>query len=351
MSISGALPSQTPDSLTQQELWSAGLLFDRELQQGLTAPVRFMRAEVKDAVRTRAVPRAPARRMQQVAIKLRLLDCWRRAERVSLAAREAVLGAAAAAPPRFLVRVDEFPHYRAWDDAPSHGTAAFERFHELMVDAGVPYLIAALPRLSRNPLDPAAAGSRALTDEELGMLERMRDQGTAMALHGRDHRTRWRSPRRRSELCGLGPEQTSALIGEGMSVLAGIDVEPTVFVAPYNRFDAGQLPLLARRFDVVCGGPESVGLLGFHNTPQWRGEAVYLPSYPPFYGAAEQILPAAADAIARSTGLWTPIVLHWEWERREDWRNLRLLLDQIAPFAERWQDFAAAVERSRALTR
>ena len=93
---------------------------------------------------------------------------------------------------------------------------------------------------------------------------------------------------------------------------AGLSTQ--VFVPPYNRFDASQYDVLSRRFKVVCGGPESIGRMGFQRTPQWRGESVYLPAYTPFYGHAAEVLPAVEHAIEACWGIWVPIVLHWGWE-------------------------------------
>jgi len=121
-----------------------------------------------------------------------------------------------------------------------------------------------------------------------------------------------------------------------------------VFVPPYNRFDASQFEALARRFQVVCGGPESIGTMGFHSTPQWRGEAVYLPSYAPVYGRAVDVLPAVERAIERAAGLWVPVVLHWGWEMDAGWGDLERLADRIAPYAASWEDFHGAIQRSRA---
>ena len=117
---------------------------------------------------------------------------------------------------------------------------------------------------------------------------------------------------------------------------------------PYNRFDARQWSILARRFAVVCGGPESIGLLGFQRTPVWHGQAVYLPSYEPLYGHAREVLPAAERLIERRVGLWAPIVLHWGWEADEDWVALERLLEAIAPHTACWEDFLAAVAASAA---
>ena len=160
----------------------------------------------------------------------------------SLAAvRRSALGSGAAAPPRFLVRVDEFPHYLAWDEPQRFGTARFRRFNEIMHGAGLAYLIAVLPRVSRAPLDPRAVGTRPLEDDELTMLATLREQGVAFALHGRDHRTRFASPRRHSELCGLDEAATAALLDRALTELeSSAGLRPDVFVAPYNRFDEAQ---------------------------------------------------------------------------------------------------------------
>lgn len=326
---------------------SARLLFDAELASGAIEPAATAIPPVLKAVGPRRRPPAPLRLLQDVARKLGRLDHDRAVDVPLVAARRAVLGDRAAAPPRFLVRVDEFPHYQAWDDPARFGSAGFERFHEILTGAGVPYLVAVLPRVSRAPLDPAGTASRPLTDEEAALLRRVAaDARVAIALHGRDHRTRFASPRRHSELCGLDAAATAALLDDALAELDRHGVYPDVFVPPYNRFDAGQWAALAQRFAIVGGGPESIRTLGFQRTPVWREGAVFLPSYAPFYGHAREVLPAAERAIEHQTGLWTPIVLHWGWESDAGWRDLEALCERIAPFAASWADFRAAVERS-----
>ena len=103
---------------------------------------------------------------------------------------------------------------------------------------------------------------------------------------------------------------------------------------------------MAERFDVITGGPESVRLMGLQTAPTWLGDAVYLPSYEPFYAPAGQIVDAAAAAIARQGGGWIPLTLHWGWEADDGFEGLRRLLDVIAPYAEPWGSFLAAVDRS-----
>jgi len=206
-----------------------------------------------------------------------------------------------------------------------------------------------LPQLTHAPLSVRESGGRALGEQEIALLARMRSDGVTFAQHGTSHRTRFDSPRRRSELCGLEPAATEALLEDGRQRLLAAGVgETRVFVPPFNRFDASQYRVLADRFEVVCGGPESVALLGFHGGPLWRDGAVYVPCYAPLYSDARTVLPAAERLIEMAPGTWVPIVLHTSWEQGDDFRALALLAERIAPFAASWEELLSDVKRSAA---
>jgi hypothetical protein len=175
----------------------------------------------------------------------------------------------------------------------------------------------------------------------------MRRDGVTFAQHGTTHRTRSESPRRRSELCGLSPAAAEELLEDGRRRLLDAGLPPArVFVPPFNRFDADQYPMLASRFDVICGGPESVALMGFHGGPLWRDGAVYLPCYAPLYANARTILPMVERLIDLAPGTWIPIVLHTSWEQEDGFRSLERLAERVAPFAEGWDQFLAELDRS-----
>lgn len=330
------------------DIRNARLLFDAESAEGALDRESIEVASRIRALHSRPVPIMPLRVAQQALFKLGRLSYERSVMQPMVAARRRMLGGAAAAPPRFLVRVDEFPHARAWDEPERCGTPAYMRFHEILREQDMPYLVAVLPHVSREPLRPDRHESRPLSAEEREALLRLRQDGVRFGLHGLNHRTRFASPRRHSELCGLSPRETEELLDVACAALAEAGLEANVFVAPYNRFDAAQMPVLTRRFDVVGGGPESISMLGFHATPQWRGDAVYLPAYPPFYATAAEIIPAARAAIQSRVGIWIPIVIHWEWEARDEWASLRRLVSLIAPYTANWDDFLVAIGRSRA---
>lgn len=175
----------------------------------------------------------------------------------------------------------------------------------------------------------------------------MRADGVTFAQHGDTHRTRFADPRRHSELSGLDDAALSELLERGRRRLAQAGCETRVFVAPFNRFDAAQWPILAERYDVITGGPESVFKLGFHGGPAWRGDAVYLPCYAPLYGRAATVLPAAEALIAAGVDTWVPIVLHCGWEVADEFAALSRLAERIAARAASWEAFLAAVDASR----
>ena len=196
---------------------------------------------------------------------------------------------------------------------------SFERFHEIMAGAGVPYLVAVLPRVSREPLSPTATGSRPLERRRGGDASPPGLRaGASFGLHGRDHRTRFGlSARPFRAVRADGRRDRASCSTTRLAELARHGIRPDVFVPPYNRFDARQLEALARRFEVVCGGPESIGLMGFQRAPAVaRGDRV-----PALLCARVRDAPPRCSAawnawLEREGGLWVPVVLHWGWEAR-----------------------------------
>ncbi|HEX4669353.1 MAG TPA: DUF2334 domain-containing protein [Solirubrobacterales bacterium] len=305
-------------------------------------------AELRRPFRSRAKPPGlPVRIAQAVAVKRGRLGWEASVLEPLVRARRAALGAAANGRPRVLIRVDEFPHARGFDSSGPFGTDRFRRFHAVLAEAGIPYLLAISPRVSRDYLDPRVAESRGLDEAEAEQLQELRRDGVVFGLHGCDHRSRYASPRRRSEFCGLSRDAAARRIDEARKTFDDLGLETPVFVPPFNRFDASQYGLLAERFEVVCGGPESVRLLGFGATPEWRGESVYLPSYPPLYGTAAEAMVGIERMTELEAALWAPVTLHWGWEAKDNFAGLRRLCAGLEGRAADWLEFLTAVRSSR----
>jgi hypothetical protein len=297
-----------------------------------------------------SLPAAPTRLYQWLAARRGKLGWEQSIATPQERARTEALGGAAAGPPKVLIRVDEFPHARSFDDAGKFGHDAYMRFHEVLAEAEVPYLIAVSPRVSEDYLDPAVETDRSLTTGEERRLGELReDPLVSFALHGLNHRTRYASPRRRSEFCGLSDAAAAARIDQGIATLGKLGIEVPVFVPPFNRFDHGQYALLADRFEIVCSGPETIRLLGFQPTPMWWGDALYLPSYAPLYGKAKETQPEVERLRDRRAALWAPLTLHWGWELEEDFASLRRLCRLLAQegLAADWRDLRDAAAEAR----
>jgi hypothetical protein len=265
----------------------------------------------------------------------------------AVALRRAALGPAAAGPPRVLLRVDEFPDARARADPGRSGTDAYARFHDVLAGAGVPYLVAALPRVADDHLTPGADDGDELDPGEVAMFRRLAGEDVAFGLHAHTHRTRFAHHRRRSAISGLSPSELDVALNGAEARLAAVGIRARVFVPPFNRFDARQYPILARRYDVICGGPESVRAMGLQQSPRWIGDAVYLPSYAPFYARAAAIVPAIEALAEANAAVWLPVTIHPGWELGDELCGLKKLARTIAPLARPWADFLDAVDRSR----
>ena len=333
--------------MTRDEWRSARLLFAPELNSGALDYGQLARPEVFSAVRSQRFA-GPARRLRErLAQRRGRLDAENESVAPLMLARRAVLGDDAHASPRVLVRVDEFPHCQVADQPERFGSDVFMQFHEILRGAGIPYMAAVLSHIPSEPYNPSANGSRPLDDSELACLETMRSDGVEFATHGFDHRTRHKQSRRHSELSGLDDLALGALLDRATAQLDAHGIQPKVFVPPYNRFSAGQYDQLASRYDVVCGGPESVGMLGFQRGPLWRGDAVYFPSYAPLYGRADEALAAVERLAALQIPVWAQLTLHWGWELKDGFSALERTASRIAAFARPWGEFLTEVAQSR----
>jgi uncharacterized protein DUF2334 len=315
----------------------------------LSAPEHEHDVSVGARLARRLTPRTPSMAegwLQRVRSKVDPSRFARDSLAPGIAARQALLGEDASGPPRVLLRVDEFPYATSLDDPERYGIVPSTRFHSVFADAGIPYLMAIVPQLVRDPLNPSATGGRPLNPDEVALIKRMGAEGVTFAAHGLTHRTRDPSPRRRSEFVGLTAGQATTLADDSLALLSSAGLEPpAVFVPPFNRFGRDHYDALASRFDVVCGGPESIAFMGAQPTPRCLGDAVYLPCYPPLYGRAGEVLAELKVLAAQTPGTWVPVTLHLSWELDDGLEDMKRLAEWLTPYATSWSEFLRAIAK------
>lgn len=320
------------------------LLFATELEDGTVRPSQLARAEVRAVTESRRVPSAVSRRYQRRLMARGALRYEAQTVARMMAARRAVLGDAADGPPRLLLRAGAFPHPLADAEPGRFGTAAFRRAHALLADAGVPYLLAVTPRVSRRPLDPRDDHWRPLDDEELALLTDLRREGVTFAAHGLDHRTRRGAPARRSELTGLDLKALGERLDLAAEELAQAAIRPDVFVPPFDRFGWRQWDVIAERYQVITAGHDSVDAIGYHDGPLWRGSAVWLPAYTPLHGPPLDVLAAARALAETGASVWAGAAI--DWSADADGSALAALLAGAGSWLADWEGFLEAVRGS-----
>lgn len=312
-------------SLTADERRSAHLLFAEELADGTVVAADLERPEVERAVRSLQVPSPLLRRWQVRRVRHGTLD-MEESTGPMLAAREAVLGPRAPGPPRLLVRLDAFPGGRAGADVARAATGALRA-------ARIPFLLSVVPRV---PAAGEPTGRRRHDPSEADLLDDLRrDPGVAFGVGGLDGRP----------LDGLDPAELEAALDEADAVLARYGMAPDVLVPPDGRVNLRRYRALAERYTVICGSPGSVGTMGFHRTPLWRGDAVWMPAHPPLAGAAAAVARGVRALTERKAALWVPVVL----ELAElDPSGLRDVAAALTGLARPWDEFLAAARAARA---
>ena len=87
---------------------------------------------------------------------------------------------------------------------------------------------------------------------------------------------------------------------------------------------------------MIASGPGAVAHMGFHPTPQWRGEAVWLPAYEPFHGPPARVSEATRALGDEAAGAWVPAAVEAD-----------PAAAGLAPYAADWHAFLEGVRRSR----
>ncbi|MGA2808517.1 MAG: DUF2334 domain-containing protein [Terracidiphilus sp.] len=200
-------------------------------------------------------------------------------------------------PAQYILRFDDL--------CPTVALPRWQRFLPLIEEFGIRPILAIIPdnqdkALSLSPPDPK-------------FWERMRAMETAgatIAMHGYRHLCTNQGEallplHTKSEFVGVPEETQRHWIREGLGILRGQGLNPTVWVAPRHGFDLNTLSALQK---------EGIQLLsdGFARVPFTRGGMTWIPQQ--LWGPVE-----------KSKGLWT-ICMHSNFTHGEEVDRLRVFV-------------------------
>jgi hypothetical protein len=181
------------------------------------------------------------------------------------------------APAQYLLRFDDL--------CPTIERARWQRCLPLFQDFGIRPILAVIPdnqdkKLNLSPPDP----------EFWTRMRAMQAAGATIALHGFTHRCASRGTsllrlHHHSEFSGVPEDVQQQWIREGLGILRGQGLNPTIFVAPRHGFDRATLRALHN---------EGISMLsdGFARIPFSRGGITWIPQQ--LWGPLE-----------KSVGIWT----------------------------------------------
>lgn len=231
--------------------------------------------------------------------------------------------------PVFLIRIDDFPHWeKSLDD--------FKRFHCLMEEFEITYLLGVTPYLSLNRHNTANNSFKMLEEKE---VEIIKHPLIDIAMHGFSHQTN--SPKKNQEFVGLKDKEVKEKIERGLEIFRKFDIEPFAFIPPFDRIDNVSYNVLSWYFKIITGGPESAKYLGYKVTPSFYKNIIYTPSYRPLSsyqscgGLVKVIKECGIISIKRNVIL--PLVIHWANETRDDYNSLKELLKLIKGMVIKWK--------------
>jgi peptidoglycan/xylan/chitin deacetylase (PgdA/CDA1 family) len=236
---------------------------------------------------------------------------------------------------KFLLRVDDFP-------SPSLVSDEFLRFHEIAAEHGLPYLLAVTPFFGMD-----GGGGRNLSEREIHILRRCSSEGAELALHGFSHRSRYRNYA--SELVSMPIGLLREELDRAETYLGSQELPTIGFVAPYNGYDPLTVAVLAERYPLLCGGPESVAALGYRAGPSFLMQSLYVPSYRGAYDIELRQLGRFDRLIEEGDGLIVPVTLHWANEASGGFRAFRAFCARLRGRTLRWSDLLARAAWVRSL--
>lgn len=222
-----------------------------------------------------------------------------------------------------LLRIDDFPGTKP-QEFDRHNLESFKRFHAVLAERDIEYLLGVIPLHS--------------TDEQLDWLAGRKY--IVPAMHGVNHDERFQNEFGHW-LTDIGVYSALAVAKDILErILGPIDV----YIPPHNAVDLRTCLALRRLgFSSVAAGPETspeaLGPTGWIST---SGLKALYSDYPKEYGRSDELITRGSVEHLRhvsSLPVDVYLTLHWTWEHNlgRDYGDLKSYLDSLEGMFGRWR--------------
>lgn len=234
--------------------------------------------------------------------------------------------------PLFFLRVDDFP-FKIPEE--KNSLEIFSRFLEITEKYNLPFLLGLTPFYHREGEEP----EEIFSPGELEIMKILSQKKIEFALHGFTHQERENLPRKYgpSELVGMEEKDLEEKVEKSLKVLGKLNIKPFIFIPPWDTFTQKNFTLLKRYFKIITGGPKSMFTFKPFLSPSILEETIYFPSYEPFYGKVEKMLPFVERVLGWRERVFVPLALHWAREGEDKFKSLCRMMELIKGRVNIWR--------------
>jgi hypothetical protein len=187
------------------------------------------------------------------------------------------------------------------------------------------------------PFCAAIIGKDLINPESRGLIQKVRESGGEIALHGFSHEGRF-GPFD-SELLQMSFPKIDAMVKTVRKHDAGAE-SLEIFIPPFNALGREHIVYLARYFKVICGGPETARFTDCFIGPVALSDSSwYFPAFHPFYDNATNILKSKALNEALQWKGFLCVGVHMSVEAQDGFNALGELIDRISGKWTSWKYF------------
>ncbi len=138
--------------------------------------------------------------------------------------------------PIFLIRVDDFPHWKRTNEE-------FKKFNAIMEKFEIPYLLGVIPKLSLNIQNPYNKNFKTLEEKD---VEIIKNSLIEIAMHGFSHQTN--NFKKNREFSGIKEYQAIEKLEKGFEIFKKFNISPIAFIPPFDEIDFISFKIISNYF-------------------------------------------------------------------------------------------------------